>query len=57
MSSTNERTTMLGKVKDRIAEAISNVLILQAEHGIKHSAVPTVSEPNFLVELMKEDAS
>lgn len=57
MNSMNEMAKALNNVKDKAAAIISDVLILQAEQGIKHSWIPNVSEPDFAVDLMKEDAS
>jgi len=48
---------MLGKAKVKVAEIISDVLIFQAEQGVKFSPIPLVSEAKFPVELMKDDAS
>jgi hypothetical protein len=52
----NERTTMLGRVKGKMAEIASDVLIRQAEDGIKVSMIFIISEAKFPIELMKADA-
>jgi len=49
--------SFINRVKGLFLHKIADVLIHQAEDGIKFSSNPVVSEPVFLVELMKEDTN
>jgi len=46
---------MSEQLKTKAAEVISNVLIKQADAGMKHSWLPGFSEPSVPVELLEED--
>ena len=46
----------MNNMKAKISEVLADLLIKQAESGIKHSPAPIISEAEFPVELMMEDA-
>ena len=54
MKNTNERATMMNRVKTKTAEVISSVLIRQANTGHVKSGLLFISEPKVPIELIKE---
>jgi len=56
MNNTNEKDSMMSKIKTKTAEMLANVLIRQADEGAKESIMLIISEPQFPIELMREDA-
>jgi len=55
MNSTSNSISFAEKIKGKIAATFAEVLIWQADHGIKHSPFPNISEAKYPVELMMED--
>jgi len=47
---------MANKLKVRMAEAFSGILIREADAAVAHTKLVTLSEPKFPVELLKENA-
>jgi hypothetical protein len=52
----NDRISMADRIKGKAVDVISNVLVRQAEIGTRESHLLFISEVDFPVELMREDA-
>jgi len=56
MNNMNEKMPLTQRIKSKAAELVSDVLIQQADQGVKFSTLYAWSEAQVPVELLKEDA-
>jgi hypothetical protein len=52
----NEKTSLTSRLVSKTAEMFSDALIHQADQGVKFSGLVFISEAEFPVDLMREDA-
>ena len=52
----NTASSVMGHIKDKSAQIVSNALIAQGEQGVKFSSFIIVSEADIPIELMQADS-
>lgn len=57
MNNSNKKISIMDRIKTNIANVFAGLLILQAEQGVKTSFFLIVSEAEFPIEMMRDDAA